>query len=104
MYPCVAACIAACDMANLFFYDGIEETNGSATMFYPNSADSKVWVESLAPIHTYEVYNTLGSLIYSVEINAERFEIDIEGLPEGPYMIRLVSDGFVNTRKIVVKR
>ena len=87
-------------VAHLIYYDGVEETSVSATI-YPNPVDDKVWVESMVPIQTCEVYNTMGSLVYSAAVHAGQFEVDMESLPSGTYMIRLVADGFVNVHTII---
>lgn len=82
----------------------VDENDANQLTVYPNPTSDKVWVDSPVMVSTCEVFNIVGSLVYSAEFNAERFEIDAEALPSGTYLVRLISEGSVNSLRIIVKK
>jgi hypothetical protein len=83
-------------------YDVLNELPStlSATV-YPNPAKEKVTVDGIEASEI-QVYNALGQLVKTVR-NAN--EIDVEGLPQGVYLLRIAdAEGKVFTAKVAVRR
>ena len=75
---------------------GVEEVAESIGV-YPNPARDRVVVEGMEAVEV-KVYNTSGQMVKCVR---ETNEIDVEGLAEGVYLVRIMdSDGKVYTNKI----
>jgi hypothetical protein len=85
------------------FEDGIEavgENNGTAFLLsvYPNPAGGVVRIEGVVADEV-QVYNSLGQLVKSV-LGAN--EIDLSGLVDGVYLLRIMdADGKIYTNKIM---
>ena len=80
-------------------YEATEEfTEFSETpQLYPNPAREKVTIEGIETAKA-QVYNALGQLVKTVRGTNE---IDVEGLAEGVYLVRIMdADGKVYTNKI----
>ena len=81
-------------------FDG-DAIDGCGLIFYPNPTHDKLVVESHEPIRCCMVYSLVGQLVCSWNNCTDRFEIDVESLPAGSYLIQVVSDSFTATRKFV---
>ena len=83
-------------------YDGIQDnTVGFSVQVYPNPAKDKVVIEGL---ETSEVqfYNALGQMVKTVR---DTNEIDLSGLVEGVYLLRITdAEGRNRTTRVVVKK
>ena len=67
---------------------------------YPNPARDRVVVEGMEAVEV-KVYNTSGQMVKCVRGTNE---IDVEGLAEGVYLLRIVDDeGKVYTNKITIQ-
>ena len=65
---------------------------------YPNPAKDRVVIEGLEAVEV-KVYNTSGQMVKCVRGTNE---IDVEGLPEGVYLLRIMdAEGKVYTNKIM---
>ena len=77
-------------------YDGVEEEAESIGV-YPNPARDRVVIEGLEAVEVM-VYNTSGQMVKCVRGTNE---IDLSGLVEGVYLVRIMdADGKVYTNKI----
>jgi hypothetical protein len=80
-------------------YDGIEEEAESIGV-YPNPTRDRVVVGGMEAVEV-KVYNTSGQMVKCVRGTNE---IDVEGLAEGVYLLRITdADGKVYTNKITVR-
>ena len=78
-------------------YDGVEEEAESIGI-YPNPAKDRIVVEGMEAVEV-KVYNTSGQMVKCVR---ETNEIDVEGLAEGVYLVRIMdAEGKVYTNKIM---
>ena len=94
---------------NPVFYILITEINGetstkelnlSKVEVFPNPANGVVRIEGVVADEV-QVYNALGQLVKTV-LGAN--EIDVEGLAEGVYLLRIMdAEGKVYTNKITVR-
>jgi hypothetical protein len=70
---------------------------------YPNPAADMLMVESDINVNRYELYNLAGTMIQSKWIDAQKFSVDVRKLPAGAYLLKLTSDGMVQTQRFVKK-
>ena len=77
--------------------DAVEEEVAPAVTVYPNPASETVRIEGLEPAEV-QVYNTLGQMVKTVK---DSHEINMAGLPQGVYLLRIAdADGNIYTNKI----
>ena len=80
-------------------YDGVEEEAESIGV-YPNPARDRVVIEGMKAVEVM-VYNTSGQMVKCVRGTNE---IDVEGLAEGVYLVRIMdAEGKVYTNKITIR-
>lgn len=82
-------------------YDGLGETSLCMVSVYPNPAKSTITVESDNVVNSYEIYNVAGAMVYGETVDSKLFNVNVNELPAGAYMIRLDSDGYVRTKRFV---
>jgi hypothetical protein len=82
---------------------GVDENDGEGLALYPNPVNDKLIVESNSTIRSCEVYSITVQLMLSFTNSSERFEVPVEALPQGTYLVKLVADKFVQTKKFVKK-
>ena len=80
---------------------GVDENEGEVFVLYPNPVNDKLIVESTNAIRSCEVYSITGQLMLSLVNGSERLEVPVEKLTRGTYVVKLVADKFVQTRKFV---
>ena len=81
-------------------YTAVEETKDSEIFIYPNPAKDRVIVEGIEAAEV-EVYNALGQLVKTVRGTNE---IDLSGLVDGVYMLRIMdADGENHVARVMVK-
>ena len=84
----------------IYPYDAVEENKDSEIAVYPNPVRDRVVIEGIE-VAEVEVYNALGQLVKTVQ-NAN--EINVNGLAEGIYLLRITAtDGKVYTNKITIR-
>ena len=86
--------------ANLEYTVGIGE-HQAMTLIYPNPVSDKLTIEAQEAIGNLEIYNLMGTLVYSQTNCAEKVEISTSGLQSGIYFIRLTNDKVSETRRFV---
>ena len=83
-------------------YDGIEEDykNNSIVNVYPNPTNGRVKIDGVE-VAEVQVYNALGKLVKTVQ---GKNEIDLSGLVNGVYLVRITdAEGKVCTNKITIR-
>jgi hypothetical protein len=83
--------------------DNVAETVSVST--YPNPASAMATISASSTIHSLEVVNTLGQVVYSNQrINADRYELNVSDLCSGIYFVTVATDkGTATERLSVVK-
>ena len=81
----------------------VDEFAGESLAIYPNPAKDKLVIEGVGAIRQCEVYSLMGQLVLSHNGGSERLEVPVERLSDGTYLVRLVTDKLVLTRKFVKK-
>lgn len=87
---------------------GYEELNSglSIVQFYPNPTQGLVNIsikENMRKHVTYEVYNSLGSLIEKGNKNSKTFSIDLSNQNSGVYFVKVNVNNTINTINIIKK-
>ena len=89
-------------IANLEFVEAVDEQTTSAFMLYPNPVSDILTIEAKEPVHRCEVYSINGTMLMLINEGFDhRLELDLKSFPVGHYMIRLTTDGSVQTRRFV---
>ena len=90
------------DMCYIINLDGIEEDETSSVIsVFPNPSKRKVTIEGVE-VAKVQVYNTFGQL---VRIVRETNELNVAGLPEGVYLLRIKdAKGTAYTERITVTK
>lgn len=78
---------------------GIDEVAGPGVTVSPNPTTGVVRVESAEPVELIEVYGLQGTLLKS----AATAEVDLTGLAEGTYLLRVTTASGTATRRVVVQ-
>lgn len=83
-------------------FDGTESSR-IAIQLFPNPANQLVYLETVEKIDCIRIYNRLGQIVLSFELPPLQPSIDVSNLPEEIYWVVLQSNGFVQTKKLMVK-
>jgi len=89
--------------------NGMNEVNDLMIKVYPNPNDGQFYVDidlSSSEKTIISVINLLGETVSETELNTGKgtFKIDLMGINEGIYMIRIRSGEFFRVEKLMVKR
>ena len=90
-------------VANLQDHTGVDELAAGDFKVYPNPTDDIIFIETDMEVSRCEIYTETGRLVYIANDCSDRFEINVENLPSGTYIIRFVSDGITHNRRFVKK-
>jgi hypothetical protein len=86
--------------ANLLYTVGLNEL-GNSIMVYPNPVSDNLSIEAKEAIGKVEIYNVMGTLVYSQKDCESKVEIETSQLPAGTYLIRLTTDNATVMRRFV---
>lgn len=81
--------------------DVVEFTNNLRV--YPNPARETVSINSTVSMNKVELYNTLGQLVYSENVNSNSVSLPVSNLNNGTYIVKAYADGIVVNTKVVVE-
>lgn len=70
---------------------------------YPNPARETVSINSTVSMNKVELYNTLGQLVYSENVNSNSVNLPVSNLNNGTYIVKAYADGMVVNTKVVVE-
>jgi uncharacterized repeat protein (TIGR02543 family) len=68
---------------------------------YPNPAKDKIKIFSNTTIENVLVYNVFGKLVYKSSEKLNSTTVDVSNFSSGIYFVKVFSDGFTKTKKIV---
>ena len=88
-------------VANLLYTEGINEQNSSKTSIYPNPVNDKLTIEAQEAIGSVEIYNLIGTQVYSQKGCTDMVEINTSDLQSGIYFIRMTNDKVSEVRRFV---
>ncbi|RFN57923.1 T9SS type A sorting domain-containing protein [Marixanthomonas ophiurae] len=79
----------------------IEENLANSFSIYPNPTTGLLNVKSNSPISEIIIYNSIGQLLITFK---EKNQVDISGLSEGIYFVKIINEsGRTETKKVVKK-
>ncbi|MEI6509289.1 MAG: T9SS type A sorting domain-containing protein, partial [Bacteroidota bacterium] len=85
---------------------GISNVNGTSAMkLYPNPNNGKFTIDAEGTeITSVKVYNIIGTLVKEIsnKDNSKTIEIDMTGVSEGVYIVKMEGPGKVSTQKITI--
>lgn len=84
-----------------FQYDNVEETEEPLLLVFPNPVNERLMVQSGQIVHKCDVYTITGTLIISMTVDSDSFEVQMKDLPTGSYLIRMTMDNGVKTKRFV---
>ena len=82
-------------------YDGVSDDTAAMLSVYPNPASDRLQVETVDRIEHYEVYSITGALLRHGTVGNNSFTLDLEALPTGTYLLKMTSEGIVQTKRFV---
>ena len=90
-------------VANLIHIDGIEEQNDIMFALYPNPVSNKLTIEASEAINQIEIFNIVGTTVFSQKNCGDKVEIHTADLPAGTYLIRMTTPSATEVRRFVKK-
>src|SRR5699024_8196023 len=82
---------------------GIEDMEDITFSMYPNPADSNVNVQSSTTMQCITVYNMLGQTVENVKPMDTSYNLNIESLQSGTYLLEVEADGVRQTKRLIKK-
>lgn len=90
-----------------FVYGSSSSLNDMAelmnTVVYPNPARDYVNVTSKVNMTKVELYNTLGQVVYTSNVNANTVNVPVSSLNNGTYFVKAYANNMVVTKKLVIE-
>ncbi len=82
-----------------------DKEKDSWLFIYPNPVRDKLNIELGSYRNGYKivVFNSNGEQIFNEESNSNKYELSTEKFPEGMYILNVITDGNIYTRKIIKK-
>jgi hypothetical protein len=85
-------------------YAGLEENETQNNiLLYPNPAKERLYINTSLPIKELTICNLLGQEIQKYNMTEKTSSIDISGLKEGVYFVKLSNEKGVYATKIIVE-
>lgn len=82
---------------------GVSENASVMCSVYPNPATEVIMVNSGNTVNHYEVYTITGAMVMSKPVDEKSFSVNVSELPTGTYLLKLTSEGMVQTQRFVKK-
>jgi hypothetical protein len=83
---------------------GLSEVElNSLSYVYPNPAKEEVMLASSVNVEKVEIYNVLGQVVYSADVNANSVKVNTADFAAGNYVVKMYTEAGVATKKLVVE-
>ena len=82
-------------------WDGVADQNIATMSIYPNPATNLLQVNNSERVEAYEVYSMTGALVLRDHVGLKSFDVDVQNLSAGTYLLKLTSENGVQTRRFV---
>ncbi len=82
----------------------IANSRNDNVQIFPNPANTHIKIVSSQMLEKIDMFNILGELMFSFEINAKETTINVESFANGIYFLEMVSDNKKNVRKIIIEK
>ncbi len=80
----------------------VEQTNFTEIAIFPNPANDILNITSSEEISEIEIVNTLGQVVFRMEVNSDNAVCDVNGLASGVYVVKIQSpDAMVVQKKFI---
>ncbi|MBI3519427.1 MAG: T9SS type A sorting domain-containing protein [Bacteroidetes bacterium] len=86
------------------FSTGIKSLSASVISLYPNPTTGVLNVNATEANSSLEVYNIIGSKVFSSALVKGNNSIDLSGLSNGSYFVKMNSNNQVITKKVVISK
>lgn len=98
--------LSATEIGNIYTTGIKEKLTADEFSVFPNPANNHFTVhyKAQSDAAVLQVFSSIGDLVSSEELKNPTITIDVSSLPEGIYVVRIVDDGDLVCRKIVVDR
>ncbi len=83
---------------------GIENPISENVKLYPNPANNQLNFENISGFETITISNIIGQTVLKSSINSNSHTLDISGLEQGTYFVKIESAGQVVLKKMVISR
>ena len=80
----------------------VESLVDDALSMYPNPAKDRLHIDAKTMIRSVEITALNGAMVETKKVDCQNLEWSLEGYAQGVYFIRLVTDGGVITKKLVI--
>lgn len=91
---------------NLFIYDSsmaTDEMTASEFKIYPNPVKDILNISNEKTIEKVEIFDLTGKNLIQKEMNSDKAEINMSSLPAGIYIVKIHSEGKMQTKKVIKK-
>lgn len=86
-------------------YQSIDENSNLSMDIYPNPVVNQVNINVQDYRDaTMEIYDLQGKVVKSQELSSERSNVDVSGLEDGTYLVRVINGEKVATKKIIINK
>ncbi|MFY7937906.1 MAG: T9SS type A sorting domain-containing protein, partial [Flavobacterium sp.] len=68
---------------------------------YPNPTSNMLTITSANKMDALSVYNVVGQEVMNVNVNADNTVLNVSGLQDGIYLVKVISEGKVSTSKFI---
>jgi hypothetical protein len=83
---------------------GVENVSLEAASIYPNPSNGVFSILSQSKIEQVSIYTVTGNFVKTIKSNTEKlFEINVEGLSTGVYLIEIVGVNQKSWKKVIVE-
>jgi PKD repeat protein len=84
---------------------GMPLSTGEALFsLFPNPSAGSFTVSSPMPVSLIEVYNVMGQLVYRHGAGQPVMQVELGGMPQGVYLVRVLTGDRFYTRKLVIEQ
>jgi hypothetical protein len=83
---------------------GIAEAINLSVYPNPSTGIVNISAENLNEAAMYYVYNAMGQMVVSGEMTSETASVDLSAQASGMYLLKVVSNGAVQTKQVVINR
>lgn len=82
---------------------GVNDFDSSAFTFYPNPVKNVLNISYSKEMSDVAIFNIMGQQVFASKINSTNAQIDLSGLSNGAYFVKVSSDNATKTIKVIKK-
>ncbi len=81
----------------------VSDLQKNKSVIYPNPVKDVVTINSASKIENIKIFDFAGKLVYNIDVNASKKEINLSKLQTGTYTVNIKSELGIETTKIIKK-